>query len=394
MKRLGFKWLPRMMNKALRTVLIGSLLALPACSFTEEALWPSLTGEDPAGEDTQAAAPAPDAPPQAETMPALAADGGPQLGTGDFQPQAITPGVPTGTYVGRKVIELRGELGRLHDSISRQNETLQQVRAETIQHAQRFHGTLAAIYARLQVGTTPGNPILVQQYNSALEDLDRMGANIAQMNALSQSVTADATMAGYLTESVVSSFRLSGAVDEDHEQLAILEDESKRTSVLVERLLAELSDDMRRSTEYARNARADLNTLGVGIKAGEMFGQSLSRQVAGPGLPANAQPMSTAGRRPLVVIRFDRENVPYQKAVYDAVQQVLKVRPEATFDLVAIAPAGGGTARVALNTGKAKRNAEGVLRSLIDMGLPPDRVVVSSRTSAGARDNEVHLYLR
>ncbi len=379
-----------MMNKSILTVLLGSLLMLPACSFTEEALWPSLTGEDPAGEEPQTAA----QPADADVMPVLASAQAPQLGTGDFQPQAITPGVPTGTYVGRKVVEMRGELGRLHGSIAQHNEQLQQVRAETIQHAQRFHGTLAAIYARLQVGTTPGNPILVQQYNSALEDLDRMGANIAQMNGLSQSVTADATMAGYLTESVVSSFRLSGAVDEDHEQLAVLEDESKRTSVLVERLLVELSDDMRRSTEYVRNARADLNTLGVGIKAGEMFGQSLGRQAVGPGLSAAAQPMDIGGRRPLVVIRFDRENVPYQKALYDAVQQTLKARPGATFDLVAISPAAGGTARVALNTGKSKRNAEGVLRSLVDMGLPPDRVVVSSRTSVDARNNEVHLYLR
>ncbi|GAB6051739.1 hypothetical protein JCM17960_05590 [Magnetospira thiophila] len=383
------------MQKTIKTLLLSSVLLLPACSFTEEALWPSLTGEDPAGEesattetaqanapaDLQSAAPAPVAP-----MP--------QLGSGDFQPTAISPGVPTGTYVGKKVIEMRDELGRLHGSITQHNEQLQQVRAGTVQHAQRFHGTLAAIYARLQVGTTPGNPILVQQYNSALEDLDRMGANIAEMNKLSQSVTADSTMAGYLTEAVTSSFRLSGAVDEDHEQLAVLEDETKRTTVLIERLLGELSDDMRRSTDYVRGARADLNTLGVGVKSGEMMGQSLSNQVAGQGLQVGSVPMDTTGRRPVVLIRFDRENVPYQQALYGAVSQILKTRPDATFDLVAVAPAAGGNARVALNTSRAKRSAEGVLRELVDMGLPPNRIIVSARTSVTAISNEVHLYLR
>ena len=34
--------------------------------------------------------------------------------------------------------------------------------------------TIAAIEARLQVGTTPGNPILVQQWNEAQSELDRI----------------------------------------------------------------------------------------------------------------------------------------------------------------------------------------------------------------------------
>jgi hypothetical protein len=47
-----------------------------------------------------------------------------------------------------------------------------------------------------------------------------------------------------------------------------------------------------------------------------------------------------------------------------------------------------------LNSNKARRYAEGVLRSLIEMGLPPARVAVSAKTAAQARSNEVHLYLR
>jgi len=59
-----------------------------------------------------------------------------------------------------------------------------------------------------------------------------------------------------------------------------------------------------------------------------------------------------------------------------------------------VAPSSGGQARVALNSNKARRYAEGVLRSLIEMGLPPARVAVSAKTAAQARSNEVHLYLR
>jgi hypothetical protein len=47
-----------------------------------------------------------------------------------------------------------------------------------------------------------------------------------------------------------------------------------------------------------------------------------------------------------------------------------------------------------LNSNKAQRFAEGVLRSLIDMGLPPSRVAMSGKTSETSNTNEVHLYLR
>ena len=105
-------------------------------------------------------------------------------------------------------------------------------------------------------------------------------------------------------------------------------------------------------------------------------------------------PRPTAFRRPLVVIRFDRKNVPYQQALYNAVSRVLEKRPGAVFDLVAVAPSAGGSARVALNTNKARRQAEEVLRSLIEMGLPPARVAVAAKASATTRTNEVHLYIR
>ena len=206
-------------------------------------------------------------------------------------------------------------------------------------------------------------------------------------------------MSAFLSESVRAAFSVSGAVDEDHVQLAILEDEVNRTVVLIERLLKELADDVRRQTNYVATERSNLNLLSAGIKGGEIFGASLANQAiisaAGDSIyqgPARAT--DTTGRRPLVVIRFDRPDVPYQQALYAAVSRVLERRPNAVFDLVAVAPNAGGPARVALNSNKAQRYAEGVLRALVEMGLPPSRVAMSGKSSAASKSNEVHLYLR
>ncbi len=388
-----------MASTGFRTLVVGAALLLPACGFTESSLWPSLSGEDPAGAPAQPQQQVQQAPPPAPITAEAAAARQPALGTGTFVPSGVTAGAPTGTFVGQKVVELREELRRLQGGISQQNGQLQKLRSQLVANSQRYHGTIAAVNARLQVGTTPGNPILVQQFNSAQGDLDRLSQDVAQMNGLANAITSSSTLSSFLSESSRAAFAVSGAVDEDHRQLAILEDEVNRTDVLIDRLLKEVTNDVRRQTNYVATERANLNLLSAGIKTGEIYGGSLlnvamgASGAAGGGVTAGA-PMSTAGRRPLVVVRFDRNKVPYQQALYNAISRVLERRPDAVFDLVAVAPTAGGEARVALNSNKARRHAEEVLRSLIEMGLPPARVAVSAKTMASARTNEVHVYLR
>ena len=394
-------------HKKFRILAVSSALIVSACSFSEDSLWPSLTGEDPAGSTEQAQAAQPAAAQQAQASPQAAqataanqapAPGQPALGTGNFVPTGVTPGAPTGTFVGKKVVELRDELQRLQGNIASQNAELQKLRGQLVGNSRRYHGTIAAVNARLQVGTTPGNPILVQQFKSAQADLNRVAQDVSEMNQLANSIGSSSTMSAFLSESAKSAFAISGAIDEDHRQLAILEDEVNRTDVLIDRLLTEVSGDVRRQTNYVTTEQANLNLMSAGIKSGEIYGGSLMNVAmasAGGGMQVSAgAPVSTANRRPLVVIRFDRNDVPYQQALYNAVSRVLEQRPDAVFDLVAVAPAAGGQARVALNSNKARRQAEGVLRSLIEMGLPPARVAVAAKTSADTRTNEVHLYIR
>jgi len=381
-----------------RAMIVGAALLLPACSFSESALWPSLTGENPTATSAQQGSqPVSMTQASSQSAPTSGTEAPPpQMGSTNFQPVGVTPGQDTGTFVGRKVVELRSELQRLQDSVDAHNGELQKMRANMVANAQGYHSTVAHINSRLQVGTTPGNPILVQQFSTAQSTLDNLTSNIAAMNKLATAISGMATMSSYLSESTRAAFGVSGAVDEDHRQLTILQDEVDQTVVLIERLLTEVSDDIRRQSNYVATERSNLNTLASGIKTGEIYGASLSNvatAAAGPGAIAG-KPMDTSGRRPLVVIRFDRAKVPYQQALYNAVGRVLERRPNAAFDLVAVAPASGGPARVALNSNKARRYAEEVLRSLTEMGLPPARIAVSAKTSRIARTNEVHLYLR
>jgi len=382
---------------------------LGGCSFTSDALWPSLSGSEPSAQQGQQV----QIPPSAQErsgQPLVNPNGAmpappPTLGTTNFVPPPVTPGQPTGTFVGQKVVQLRGELQRMQQQISEENGRLQGIRRETIDHSQRYHGALASINARLQVGTTPGNPNLVNQWNVAQAELARVDGDIASMNSLANDVAGTSTMSAYLLETTRAAYGLTGAVEEDHRQLAILEDEVNRTVVLIDRLLNELSEDINRQTTYLSNERSNLTALSLAIKNGEMFGGSLSNRAyssaapvagAAPGFAAPTAQYSSGAtpRRPLVVIRFDKPNVQYQQALYTAVSRALERRPQALFDLVAVASGRGSPGQVTVATNRAKRDAESVLRTLSGMGLPMDRVRLSAMTSPQAETNEVHIYVR
>jgi hypothetical protein len=96
--------------------------------------------------------------------------------------------------------------------------------------------------------------------------------------------------------------------------------------------------------------------------------------------------------------RHARTSPPYSAGsfceVYTAVRRELERRPNAAFDLVAVAPNASNSAEVALHSDASKRNAETVLRSLISMGLPAERVSLSATTSANVQSDEVRLYVR
>ncbi|OAN54640.1 hypothetical protein A6A04_11990 [Paramagnetospirillum marisnigri] len=364
------------LKKTHAAALCAALLA-GGCSFAEDALFPD-TGT---GAPTQAA-------------DAYGTSGPPMMGSSGYEPVTVSPGSPTGTFVGAKVAALRGDLQALQATLARQNQSLQQIRNETVQDSQRYHGTVAAINARLQVGTTPGNPILQQQWNAAQSELDRITDDVLKMNRLTNEVTSSSTLAGYLLDSVRAARSLSGAVDEDHRQLRILEDETNRTVVMVERLLSELTSDSIRQQQYVASEKQNLNTLALGIKNGAIFGGGLSNRLGGGYDAAPAGRAIASGEMPLVTIRFDRPNVNYEPALYTAIKSALDRRPNATFDVVAVAPAGATPGAQALAATNAKRNADSVLRSLTNMNLPASRVRSTSTTSPSAQTGEVQVFVR
>ena len=303
--------------------------------------------------------------------------------------------VPTGTVVDQRVQALASELSALRNAVVANAQEARAVRAAIVDLAGRYQSLVGTMTARLQVGTTPGNPELIASWNEAQALLGELDRNVGRLSALSTRVAANASTANFLHSAIRSAYRLSGGVDQDHRNLALLEDDTNRTIVTIERLLNEITDDISRQSATVAAERRTLGSLGLAINSGRMFGAPLSSRIASAAEAASARPIPAAAqRRPLVTIRFDRPEVAYRQPLYDAVSAALERNPAVQFEVQGVAPARGEPADQARAANEARRQAEGVLRALVEMGMPSDRLSLSAATAREAAVTEVRVFVR
>lgn len=309
------------------------------------------------------------------------------------------------TLVGRKASELSSELNSLQSQIAGKSDELQSLRHKNDGLSSRYFNLVSSINAELQTGTTPGNPDLVQEWNTAQQALNRLAESSGAVDDLGRRIANDASEAAFLLESIRATFGLSGARKADHERLNVLEDDANQMIVHLDRLLNTVNDESNRRATFLRTERMNLQTLSHGIANGDLYGQNISNRLfkrAQDAAPGKAEPQALApisggivqNRRPLVVIRFDRQDLDYEEALYTAVSQALESRPGVQFDLVAVSPDTGNPAELALYSTAARKNGEAVLRSLTQMGVPLERINLNAATSDTALNSEVHLYIR
>lgn len=309
------------------------------------------------------------------------------------------------TVPGKKVATLKSELNSLQNTINKRADDLASLRDKISDDASRYHETVAFINSKLQVGTTPGNPIMVENWYKAVEQLENLNQDVIALGQLASQVTSDSAMTSYLLDSVRATYSLSGAVDQDHRNLRRLEDETNQTSILIERLLSEINNDVTRQQQYVANERKNINTLSLAIRDGQLYGNSLSDPLAtagnmlnnlsaAPGTKASYGSLPLANvdnRKPLMTIRFDRRDVSYEQALYQTAKRALERNPDVIFDVVAVTPSASG---VAAGVYDARRYAENVMRSLVKMGFPANRIKLSAMGSSKAKSSEVLIFVR
>ena len=301
------------------------------------------------------------------------------------------------TYVGERIIDMRDEYDNLSDEIENRYNNFRMLRANGVESAEIYHSTVAAISARLQIGTTPGNPILLDQYEKAQTELAEVATQGQALVDLGNQVALLSARVSYLRDQTRSAKRLRGAVDEDHRNLSLLQDEIKRKTVELTRLLEDLNETVRRRDIYLAAERRRLTQLASAISVGESFGLGLGTLKSLPVLDEkenNKQESSdtNVSGNPIAVLKIEGESLKYNQGLFGAVSAALERTPDATFTLVAVSSSAGNASEKAQRAANAREEAGKVISSLISMGMPADRLSVTELALSEIEDTEVRLY--
>lgn len=369
-----------------------------SCTGVQDYVFPSLSDEEVA------------APPALEEVPVAVDEFNQQSNSQEIAPSqyapppAITPTQvvnntgPTGTFVGGKINQFRADLTSIQNAISSHNNDFLRFKDLVDEQTSVYQGLSSAIRSRLQIGTTPGNPILVGQWNDSQRALEDIQNNVNNLQIVNNRVTADAALIGHLKNAIDSSFFISGAIDEDHNQLKVLKDDVQRTSVLYDRLMTELEEKISREIKILNDEREYMKKLAEDVEVGK-FGGSVS---APPTKSSSSKAQQNESASPkqirvapinydnaILVIKFDDSNFDYSTALFESISGALDQMPSAGFEVVAVSPSGGSS-----YADQARDRASDVFSKIVEMGVPTERLSIASSTSSSAQAEEVHIYLK
>ena len=360
-------------------------LIFTSCSSVQEYIFPSLSDEEvvtpPSIDETVQIIEEPDIVPQSQIPPSQYAP--------PVQNIQNDTG-PTGTFVGGKINQFRGDLSSIQTAISSHNNDYLRFKDLIDEQTTVYQGLSSAIRSRLQIGTTPGNPILVGQWNDAQRALEDIQNNVNNLQIVNNRVTADFALISHLKKAISSSFFIAGAIDEDHNQLKVLRDDVERTKVLYDRLMEELENRISREINILNDERQYMKDLAVDVEVGK-FGVSISS----PPASGNSGQSSVVKFAPinydnaLVILKFDDTDLDYSAGLFETISSTLEQKPSAKFEIVAVSPTGGASFAT-----KARERAAKILTQITEMGVPSERLSLTSSNSSTAQAEEVHIYIR
>ena len=310
---------------------------------------------------------------------------------------------PSGTFVGQKIPDLVLDYDAVTEAFAVHRDSYEEIKSRVYGASTQFYGTVAAVNTKLQLGTTPGNPVLVQQYDQAQTELKNIESYTREINLLNQKVSADAGVVALLKSTINKTLRLAGAIDQDHRQLEVLEDDVEKLEIDIARLINEITEEISRQAGFMKIENQNLLTLAVAIRNGEAMGTGILNRSflaaqaladAGPPQEQLEVPKVNITGLPLVVIRFDDPSIDYEKTLYDAIGTTVDKKPNASFGLVAVSPIGKNEGETRINASKVKKYAERVLRSMVSFGLPSKKIALTAKTSSDVVVPEVHIFVQ
>ncbi len=350
-------------------VLAAALLL--GCSTADDIVFKAFAGERPGekGSIPDAIAAGPLASPP------------PALGRTRFRKPATRKKPPA--VKGAAETRLRDSHATLKTRIFRHDDELERLRRSVALHTTAYRRAVEGFGLRKKKSLPANDDKYRENMAEARRRLARVNGDLLKFNAVATKVSTDVAQASELMK-LVRSAKAAG------QGSPALETEINATLSTTHRMLAEIQFDISRQAAYTNSQSRGLDQLakvvsGEAPVAGIASAGARNKPAGGSAsAPPAKRPRSA---RPLVRIRFATSKVAYEAPLYEALKAALAKRPGLQFEVV-------GVARTPARRGSALSNAQQVMFSMAEMGVPPDRVTVSAVISPKVTADEVHLYVR
>lgn len=385
-------------SKFIKSILAVLALSLSACSSASDELFP----EDSNSSD--------------------------ETSSSDLSTYNSSTYVTDGTFFKKKIPMFKEEISGIKALVEKRKKALEDMRGETRKNISDYKTTVAEINSKLQVGTTPSNPELLDKWREARAKLEKVNNTSFDLRRLAADIESDASMTDYMVDSINAAYRVKGATEDDHRKLKSLEEEAKGLSRQFTRFAGSVEDEASKQQDYVEREKHKLNELALAIKNGSYHGYGYGAssdpytsstyseeyyegssifgtedEYAGTPAYLNEEnrygssrfssrdsvnlikPTAEDRGRPLVVIDFSESSLDYEEPLYQAISRALERDPGARFEVVAVSPR--------RYSSSSRRNASKVAKSLNEMGLPATRISLASEM--GRKDvsgDEVHIY--
>lgn len=99
-------------------------------------------------------------------------------------------------------------------------------------------------------------------------------------------------------------------------------------------------------------------------------------------------------QKPLIVIRFTENDIPYDRALKKVVSHALRTKPNTFFDIVSVVPETKSSSANNAHQQNANFHATQVSQKLGNLGVRQDRMRTNSQTSTLINADEIHIFVR
>ncbi|MDZ4323314.1 MAG: hypothetical protein U1A05_04435, partial [Alphaproteobacteria bacterium] len=175
-----------------------------------------------------------------------------------------------GTSVGAKVTELKKTLQVIETGSASLTQSTRELYEEAITEINKYYTATGEIEAKLQPGTTPANPKLIELRNRALQQLDQIAHTIGTMNGLITGFSEASQQVKVLSSSIQATLQIPGAVDEDHANLLLMSGVLKQLEGVITQILSIINTNTQRQNEWLTAERVRFATLSSAIDRGRL----------------------------------------------------------------------------------------------------------------------------